>query len=934
MKTLLYLVLYFSIIHSFGQTWKSAYDSCIKYHDLELYKQAIEWGNKALDLYEQQVAERDTQYSDILNIQFDNYYEADMQDKAEALAKKDSAWTRRRDMQRYSRACSNLSLIYYTRSKYFEAELLLKECMNITLQIFGKNSISYATDQNNLGMIYQKQDKYKDAEQAYKEALEIAKNISGETSEDFAFFANNLAYLYQITGRYPESENLYRKVKDIFSKIYAKKNLKYAAVCNNLGGLYHFQGRYKEAELLLCEALQIRGALLPKTHGDYARCSLNLCALYQDQAKYAQAESILHQLKDAYYTLRNQHLETYSALCSKLANLYQFQGKYEEAEELLKELVQINSENKQSRPYVHYCNALATLYTEMGNYSQAKKLLKEVSENIKDISKDSPDYSIFCHSAALFYKRQGRYSEAESKYKEIIQTKMNEIENNFRNLSEEEKQQYIQANVEKYFNDFQNFVLIYYTQKPDIATVSYDLVLSTKGLILQGTEKIKNRIFNSHDEELKKMYIEWKLAKDKYAKLSLNDKKQNTAEIDSLSERIRELEKQLALRSEDFANTFIPKKVTWKDIQKSLKKNQASVEIVQINAKKTPKDKDSIVYMALILKKHSEYPQIVVLPNGNKMESEYFVNYRRCISSKLQDSQSYTIFWKPIAEALKNIQTIFFCPDGIYHQINISTLYNPQTKKYVLDEIEIINVTNTKDILNTYRVHGKNNFLIGNPKFSIDPNNKDNQKALQQRIVENLPQLEGAEKEVRKIAALLPNATVVTGIDATEEYVKSIKNPRILHIATHGYFNRGVYESSIQAMLNSGLLFAGVTDYTGMEFRQLEKEDGKLTALEVMNMELDSTELVVLSACETGLGQLSKEGVYGLQRAFKVAGAQKIIMSLWKVHDEAAQILMTKFYENWQKKRMSKQKAFKVAQKQVRKQYKEPYYWGAFVMVE
>ncbi|MCS7078368.1 MAG: CHAT domain-containing protein, partial [Bacteroidia bacterium] len=368
---------------------------------------------------------------------------------------------------------------------------------------------------------------------------------------------------------------------------------------------------------------------------------------------------------------------------------------------------------------------------------------------------------------------------------------------------------------------------------------------------------------------------------------------------------------------------------TWRDIQNTLTKNQAAIEIVRVEV-----NKDSVIYFGLVITKWGKYPELVLLPYGNMLEKHFFINYYRSTRYKIADPYSYSVFWKPFADKLKGIKQVFFSPDGIYYKVNISTLYNVKQNRYVFDEIEIINVTNTKDLVAQYKSCSKKSVLVGNPTFNLGIDTKDNEKPIEQRDIESLLQLEGAEKEVREIGILLPNATTVIGHNATEEYVKSIKNPCVLHVATHGYFKRGQYQSSTQAMLNAGLLFAGVVDYDRMEIRPLEREDGKLTAFEVMNMELDSTELVVLSACETGLGQASKEGVYGLQRAFKVAGAQSIIMSLWKVNDEATQLLMTKFYENWQKKGMPKRKAFQVAQQEIRKQYKEPYYWGAFVMIE
>jgi len=189
--------------------------------------------------------------------------------------------------------------------------------------------------------------------------------------------------------------------------------------------------------------------------------------------------------------------------------------------------------------------------------------------------------------------------------------------------------------------------------------------------------------------------------------------------------------------------------------------------------------------------------------------------------------------------------------------------------------------------------------------------------------------------------------TVRTQKEATEKSIKSVKAPMLMHNATHGYFLQDVEGSvgsvygvdaenaSKNPLLRSGLILADAKGAIGDDQTMIvaDHENGILTAYEAMNLDLEGTDLVIMSACETGLGDVkSGEGVYGLQRSFLVAGADALIMSLWKVDDEATQLLMSNFYTNWVKGG-DKQKAFKQAQLQLMAKYKDPYFWGAFVMI-
>ncbi|HAS45874.1 MAG TPA: hypothetical protein DCS93_35660, partial [Microscillaceae bacterium] len=364
------------------------------------------------------------------------------------------------------------------------------------------------------------------------------------------------------------------------------------------------------------------------------------------------------------------------------------------------------------------------------------------------------------------------------------------------------------------------------------------------------------------------------------------------------------------------------------------------------------------------------------LKNGNLLEAKGYQNYYEAnIRQKTKDQHSYQRFWQPIQAHLKKlypqVKKIYLSLDGVYHLINLETLWNPKSGKYLGDELAIEIVSNTKDLL--YREKTQNGldttsqvYLFGFPQydqFNPQPNSKGMTRGSTQKPRElpkiftggQIKPLPGTRKEINNIQTLLTGkltSTLYQGKTATEENIKALKNPGVLHLATHGYFLKSNHLDALKKMhrlqiagtelkhylenplLRSGLVFTGAqASFKGEKQPNDVQENGILTAQEVINLDLDSTQLVVLSACETGRGKIQNgEGVYGLQRAFLSAGAKNVLMSLWAVDDQATQYFMQYFYTALLQ-RQSIHKAYRIAQKRLRQDYPSPYYWGAFVLV-
>ena len=478
----------------------------------------------------------------------------------------------------------------------------------------------------------------------------------------------------------------------------------------------------------------------------------------------------------------------------------------------------------------------------------------------------------------------------------------------------------------------------------NLAGKVYNYQLLTKALLLSSSIKIRERILNSQDENLKAAYNLW-VEKKEYLTNALSMSNQqmtdNGIDVGALTTEVERLERELSEKSELFGQSFENKKVTYENVQKSLGKNEVAVEMLRFrhfNHSFT----DSVIYVALYVKADNARPKVIELPEGHRMETRYFRFFRNAIDNRLPDNVSYRVFWEPIQKEIGQYSTIFLSPDGVYNQLNLEAIRTPDGK-FVIDNSNIVMVNNTKDLYfrkvkGKAGMPGKSATMFGNPTFYLAASASN-----------SVSQLPGTEKEVQELDQLLKQKGWTTREymekEASEEQVKALENPKIFHIATHGFYTPALTADELakltaneammteNPLLKSGLLLKGAGDILDQTKFNYNIENGILTAYEAMNLNLDQTDLVVLSACETGLGEISNgEGVYGLQRAFLVAGAKVLIMSMFKVDDEATQKLILNFYQKWLSSG-NMRLSFIEAKKELRNEYPEPIYWGAFMLI-
>ncbi|HLT81350.1 MAG TPA: CHAT domain-containing tetratricopeptide repeat protein [Cyclobacteriaceae bacterium] len=747
-------------------------------------------------------------------------------------------------------------------------------------------------------------------------------------------------------GEYGEAQKTAQRAYRIAVDAFGETSTKTAPTQLLLGELSKTLGDYDQAGAHIAQALKSQEKQFGRNHIDVAS-SLSQLALIRFYDGDKNAESLLIEARDIIAEKLGKQNPRYATSLENLAIVMLSQNRHKEAFDLIAEAAEIWKAKTGSRNNIN----LAALHTLTGDvyyqqrdfdkasdyYERSRKLYE------KFFSTSHPEYVKATAKLSRVHYMQRNYKASKRLIEEALGKYEAYIADFFPSLSEREKA--------RYWNTIRDDFEFYYTLAfsnlddfKDLAGSVYNYQLMTKALLLSASVKMRHRIMNSPDEALRQQFDEWVQKKERLTlALSMTSEEllENEIDPDALRQEVEQIEKQLSSKSEDFARGFEKKAIRYGDVIAALGDNEVAVELVRFRYFDHTFT-DSVIYAALHVRKASRKPGVAILANGRDMETRYFKYYRNAITGLIHDSVSYHVYWQPLQQEIGMATSIYLSPDGVYNQINLEAIPTPDGK-YVIDNTNLVLVSNTRDLAerghHASRAPGANTaYMFGNPKFYLTASGGN-----------AIPPLPGTGDEVMQLDFLLREKgwTTQEFIDAAaaEEALKGVVSPRIFHIATHGLYRRAPESglpgqlvandasATLNPLLRTGLLLSGAGDLLNKTRYNYNLDNGILTAYEAMSLNLDQTDLVVLSACETGLGDVQHgEGVYGLQRAFLVAGAKVLVMSMFRVDDEATRKLMLRFYQNWLASGKMRE-SFTAARKELRNEYPAPLYWGAFLMI-
>lgn len=868
---------------------------------------------------------------------------------------------------------NNMGVLYMDMGSYEKAKTLLIKALSIIETRHGPEHKETARQLYNLGLVHEYQSNYKQAEILGIRSLNLHEKLYGIMHPYTAHVTLFLAGVYRSQGLYRKAEPLFEKAIETRETLHGANHSQTARALNGLALMYEFQGLYKKAETLYIRALSIFEEVLGTDHPAIATTLHNLAEIYSTLGLLQKAANNYERAIAIEEQILGHDNPTLSITLANFGSLNAKQGKHKIAESLLLRAINIQektySDSSSSKSFTLFI--LAQLYKKTGRYNEAIKFFEKALSIDKNLFGNKHEATASIQSSlAETYAILGNHNKAISLFKDALTTEAYLIQREVPAMARKDRETFVETFGYTYEKIFSGVHLNKFTA----ATALFSR-LNRHGLLEEAEKRQAQLIESSKDS--RKLALQLRTLTKELSSFSLAASKRKY-----LRNSLARLERKLYRLLPEYE----PRIVEIKDVAAEIPSKGALIEFQKyspFDGKQQPsKQWKEPRYLAFVLKRNENIEVIdlgLAEPIDEKVEKALFASESRDPNAETLWNQVASHVIEPLAEALVDIKTLIISPDAELNRIPFAALPAPNGETLISDKYQLRIVTTGRELIDLQQAHWahKNNSLVvANPDFDFDlsstkrdtskeHNEEDGSSSIFMRasfkstsnnrlVWEPLP---GTDKEGKDVAELI-NGQLHVYQKATAASIQRVTSPLILHIASHAFYlpGQGKEQSSNEEeagsrqlrgnrsfsmeslgvespLLRSGVALAGANRIL-LNQNTTAADDGYLTALEVAQLDWRGTELVVISACESGQGEIKTgEGIYGLKRAIAVSGARSSLLSLWKVDDAATAAFMKDFYKRL-KEGESRAYALSSTQRFFRNHpipaWRHPSFWAAF----
>ena len=927
-------------------------DIGLVYSDMGDYPKALEFYTKALNIREKNLGKDHPATTNIYNdigLVYSNM--GDYPKALEFYAKSLNIYEKDlgKDHPATATIYGNIGYAYKNIGNYPKALEFCSKALDIQERALGKNHPDTAISYNNIGSVYSDMGDYPKALEFLTKALDIDEKVLGKDHPATANSYNNIGLVYSDMGDYSKALEFLTKALNIREKALDKDHPDTAVSYNNIGSVYSDMGDYPKALEFLTKALDIDEKVLGKDHPATANSYNNIGLVYSDMGDYSKAlEFFTKALNIAEKVFGKDHPDT-AISYNNIGLVYYNMGDYSKALEFLTKALNITEKvlGKDHPNTATSYNSIGFMYNNIRNYPKALEFFTKALEiREKVLGKDHPNTATSYNNIGSVYNDMGDYNKAYNYSKEAYNIFKANRERNFEILSNEQKKKFLEAKKDFLPNLLTNGYSYQQTVdgKETLSQEIYEIFINDKGILLDDENTIAMLKNISQDKNLISKIDNLNSLKRAYAKLAgtmpkSEEVKGYQEKLKALREDIEKAEIEIAKISPKFKQELGIKDLKLSDLTSLLKPNELFVDIGYYgkNYYIFSVDKSGEVKFEKLSDKDSDTVNTTI--KDFRADIDKIINATDANSSKALKELYNIVITNGIGDRIDKFNSLIISTDGALRLLPFETLMDGD--RYLIESKQIRYTPSAKEFIRTHKFNikdeGKDITMFSDPNYEsksgkimeMVADTPNVNKAMQTRSIKNMgtfKRLRGFKKEEEVLQSSFNGVKLFSRENANEENILRVKSPKILHITTHGYF---ISDKNItNPMLKSGVALSGAN----IGIKQ-QTGEGLVNALKLSGLSLDGTDLVVLSACETGLVDVKDtSSVASLPKTFIQAGSKNVLMSLWSVDDNSTVELMKEFYTDTKGNEKKFNEVLRNAKIKMIKEGKHPFYWAAFIM--